>query len=118
MYRRGGYYAVRHRQITTCVVEWYHPKYGTPTVAAAICRQPARRAGVVVHLCLYRPTGPAPRRGWMALGQRRYICTVYRVVPFTDTGYYCYVFDILRTQNDGRYVKYTVIRNKCIVVEC
>ena len=36
-------------------------------------------------------TVPAPRRGWMALGQRRYICTVYWVLPFTRTGYICYV---------------------------
>ena len=62
-------------------------------VGAAICRHPARRAGVVVRLYLYRPThkrlllywvipfnltgyiyhGASPWRGWMALGQRRYI---------------------------------------------
>ena len=35
--------AARHVGCITCVVEWYHPKYGTPTVAAAICRQPAAR---------------------------------------------------------------------------
>ena len=27
----------------------------------------------------------------MALGQRRYICTVYRVIPFNPTGYIRYV---------------------------
>ena len=51
----------------------YRISGGTPTVAAAICRHPACRAGIVVHSYLYRPTVPAPRRGWMALGQRRYI---------------------------------------------
>ena len=65
----------------------------------------------MVHLYLFRPTqkrlslygvvplnitgyiynGASPWRGWMALGQRRYICTVYRVIPFTRTGYIRYV---------------------------
>ena len=93
MYCRGGKSAVRHVGCITCVGEWDRPKYGTPTVAAAICRQPALWAGTVVHLYLYRPTqkrlllywvvpfnqtgyirhGASPWRGWMALGQRCYI---------------------------------------------
>ena len=43
---------VCHVGCITCGGEWYHPIYGTPTVAAAICRQPARRAGAVVRLNL------------------------------------------------------------------
>ena len=47
-----------------------------------------RKAGTVVRLYPHCPTGPAPRRGWMALGQRRYSgCTMYRVIPFNPTGY-------------------------------
>ena len=31
--------------------------------------------------------GASPWRGWMALGQRRYIgCTMYWVIPFNPTG--------------------------------
>ena len=87
------------------------PNMVYPTVAAAICRQPARRAGIVVRLHLCRPTqkrlslygvipfnktgyiyhGASPWRGWMALGQRRYICTVYRVLSFTRTSCFCHV---------------------------
>ena len=90
--------------------EWYHPHYGTPTVAAATCRQPARRAGIVVRLYLFRPTqkrllygvvpfnltgyicnGPAPRRGWSGVGSTPLHCSVYWVVPFNPTGYIRYV---------------------------
>mgnify|MGYP004656196717 CR=1 FL=1 len=76
-----------------------------PTVAAAICRQPARRAGIVVHLYLYRPTqkrlslygvvpfnqtgyiryGASPWRGWSGDESSPLHCSVYEVVPFTRT---------------------------------
>ena len=61
---------------STCGVEWYDPIYGNPTVAAAICRHPAQRAGTVVRLYLFRPT------------QKRLL--LYYVIPFNLTGYICH----------------------------
>ena len=50
--RSGG---IHHVGYSTCGVEWYDPIYGNPTVAAAICRHPAQRAGVVVRLYPQQP---------------------------------------------------------------
>ena len=66
---------------------WMVPR----NVAAAICRQPARRAGIVVRSYPHRPTGPAPRRGWSGDESSPLHCSVYGVIPFNPTGYICHV---------------------------
>ena len=52
------------------------PNMVLPTVAAAICRHPAQRAGIVVRLYLFRPTQTC--------------LLLYYVIPFNLTGCICH----------------------------
>ena len=61
----------------TCGGERNYPKYGTPTVAAAICRHPAARPeSCYVWICIDQRSQPLAGAG-VAMNHRRYIaCTV------------------------------------------